>query len=490
MDKNGEVHFKDWFKGMARHPIYGFGLLKNVEVFENKGIAKLKNRFTVDTNITPLALPLGEVYDEYGGVYTLTGETGSGVCYKNGVSIQGGLHSTRDLKIYKDYLWVRHANVISAYGPLNNAPQWFGNVVTGLNSDYNGALLVGQDDFLYTTNGNGVTKLEVTSSGTPTVAPVMVVNTTLDLPDGQYASCLAEFGTKIAIGTHGGSSYTARGSFPIARIYTWNRQAGTLGNPGLADLPVIFNENGVNAIIQHANKLYISAGTQGNVYVSDGTNFQKISTLPFSKYGVNYASTCYINAIDISQKGNILVGLSGDLSTLSFAGIYEIDLYTEGYPVSYMTPSNATIGTESTPTQFKIGFINSKTYQNTKVGYANATNYYVDGSDFVIYPTGSIETPLVRVGNFDTKKTFQEVEFALASPLVSGQSLTISYRLNDRSSYSTIGTWGFSTLGSVISFRDTAGITDAEFVQLKIELSQAVNTIYGNNINLIDVTLR
>ena len=56
MDKNGEVHFKDWFKGMARHPIYGFGLLKNVEVFENKGIAKLKNRFTVDTNITPEAL--------------------------------------------------------------------------------------------------------------------------------------------------------------------------------------------------------------------------------------------------------------------------------------------------------------------------------------------------------------------------------------------------------------------------------------------------
>lgn len=490
MDKNGQLRFSDWFKGMVRHPIYGFGLLKNVEVFENKGIAKLKNRFTVDTTISPGNLPLGEVYDQYGGVYTLTGETGQGALYKNGTVINSGMANARDLKIYKDYLWIRHANVISAYGPLNNAPQWFGNVVTGLDADHNGALLVGQDSFLYTTNGNEVVKLEVTSSGTPTVAPVVITNATLDLPDGQYASCLAEFGTKIAIGTHGGRYYSERGNYPVARIYTWNRQAGTLGNPGLADLPVIFNENGVNAIIQHANKLYISAGTQGNIYVSDGTNFQKISTLPFSKYGVNYSSTCYINAIDISQKGNLLVGLSGDLSTLSFSGIYEIDLYTEGYPVLYMTPSNATVGTESSPTQFKIGFINSKNYQNTRVGYANATNHYVDGSDFVIYPTGSIETPLVRVGNYDTKKTFQEIEFALASPLVAGQNIRISYRLNDTSDYTIIGTWGFSTLNAVISFRDTAGITNAEFVQLKIDLEQATNTIYGNNINLIDITLR
>lgn len=492
MDKNGEVHIKDWFKGMVRHPIYGFGLLKNVEVFESKGLAKLKNRSLVLSTITPNQLPIAEVYDDYGNVYTMTGETGQGAVYKNGTVLNSGMSNNRDMKIYKDYLWARHANVISAYGPLNNNPQWFGNVVTGLNSDFNGPLLVGQDDYLYTGNGNSVIKIEVTSSGTPTVAPSTATSATLDLPDGQYVSCLTEFGTKIAIGTHGGPYYSSRSNYPTARLYTWNRQAGTLGNPGLADLPVVFNENGINAIIQHANKLYLSAGTQGNIYVSDGTNFQKIASIPYSKYGVSYSSTVYINAMAISQRGNLLVGISADLSPLSLAGIYEIDLSAEGYPISYFLPQNATVGTTSTPTQYKIGFVNPVTNQNTKIGYANGSNYYVDYSDFTLYASygGVIESPLIRVGNFDTKKTFQEVEFSLASPMVSGQNIRISYRLNDTDSYTTIGTWGYSTVGAVISWRDVAGITNAEYVQLKIELDQASNTLYGSNINLIDVILR
>lgn len=78
MDKNGEVRFSDWFKGMVKHPIYGFSLLQNVEVFENKGLVQLKNRSLLDTTITPTALPIAEVYDVYGNVYTMTGETGTG----------------------------------------------------------------------------------------------------------------------------------------------------------------------------------------------------------------------------------------------------------------------------------------------------------------------------------------------------------------------------------------------------------------------------
>jgi len=498
MDKNGEVHFKDWFKGMVKHPIYGFGLLKNVEVFENKGLAKLKNRSTLDTSISPSALPIAEVYDIYGGVYTLVSETGSGAIYKNGVSIASGLGGAYDIIIYKNYLWVRYQTVLDAYGPLDSGGAALFRVDTGYNTVssvvqyYDAPMIVGQDDFLYIGNGNSVIKKEVLTSGTVGVAPTVSTAATLDLPDGQFVSCLEEYGTKIAVGTHGGASASDKGTLPTARLYFWNRQAGTLGNPGLADLPIIFSENGINAIKQHANKLYVSAGRQGNIYVTDSTSYQKIASLPYSPIGYSYDSTVYKNALAISPKGNLLVGLSGDLNSLSRAGIYEIALSTEGNPISYWTPSTATVGTIGTPTQYKVGYIKPKTYQVTKVGWANGSTYGVDTSDFRLYSSygGIIETPLIRVGNFDTKKTFQEVEFSLASPLVSGQNIRISYRKNDADTYVVIGTWGFSTVGGIISFRDVAGITDAEYVQLKIELDQAVSTTYGSNINLIEVILR
>ena len=497
MDKNGVVQFTEWNKGMVNHPIYGFGLLKNVEVFENKGIAKIKNRATPQSGITPTQLPIAECYDIYGNIYTLTGETGSGVCYKNGTAIQSGLGATYDIKIYKNYLWCRSQTVLDAYGPLDSAgAAWF-RVDTGYNTvgsstvSYNAPILIGQDDYMYIGNGNTVLKKEVTSSGTVGVAPTVATSATLDLPDGQNVSCLEEYGTKIVMGTHGGGSYSDRGNYAIARLYAWNRQAGTLGNPGLADLPIIFSENGINAIKQHANKLYVSAGTQGNIYVTDATNYQKIATLPYTQIGVNYSSTVYANAMDISAKGNLLVGLSGSLSDITASGIYEIDLNAQGYPVSYFLTSSATIGTESSATPYKVGFVNSKNYQEVKIGYADGTNFGVDTSDFRMYPSygGIIETQLVKVGDFNRKHSFEHIQFDLANPLVSGQNIRISYRKNAKESYTVINTWGYSTIGSVMSFEDIAAISDCEYIQLKIELDQALNTLYGNNINLISVKI-
>lgn len=486
MYKDGVVTIAEWNNGMVKHPIYGFGILRNVEVFENKGIAKIKNRTVLRSSITPTALPVAEVYDIYGNIYTLTGYTGSGEVYKNGVSIFSGVNLIGDLAIYKDYLWVRSGSTLNAYGPLSSAgAALFTGVLAGLASGYAGKLLVGQDDFLYTTNGNLVSKLIVTGTGTVGVAPTVSISTSLDLPDGQYASCLEEYGTKIVIGTHGGSSYFDRGNSSTARLYTWNRQAGTLGNAGLADLPIIFKENGINAILQHANKLYVSAGTQGNIYVTDSTNYQKISLIPYAISGVNFESTVLINAMEISAQGTLLVGLSSDNSSICRSGIYEIDLNSSGYPVSYRTPTSNNDGT------MKIGFINATSYQNINIGWSNNASYGVDETDFRMYASygGVIESPLVKVGSYNNKKTFEHIEWCLSEPLVSGQNIRISYRKNNKDDYTVIGTWGFSTLGGVISFEDVAGIADCEYVQLKIELDQSISAIYGSNVNLISVRL-
>ncbi len=458
---------------MTKHPIMGFGLIQNAEVFENKGLVTSKKGLVVSSK-TVNAVPIAYVTDIYGNTYHATSITTSGTLYKNTSTIlASSLGSIYDIKIYKDYLWVRYASsttsYLGAYGPLSSgSAQWFPTISSSFTSGYWGQLVVGQDDYLYSTNGNYIARIHVDSSGTVGVAPTITGSNTsltaLDLPDGQYATCLTEYGTKLAIGTA-----TTNGG---GRVYTWNRQAGTLGNPGLADLPVVFNESGVSQLFSYANKLYVTAGRNGNVYISDGTNFRKLAQIPFnnSQPFVSY----YPNAIAISSKGNLLVG---NVSTngVTESGVWEITdngEVVQAYTLSTGKTSSSNIG---------VGFISLNTSDNAvNVGWFKGATQGID-VDTDTYATFYVESPLVRVGAFNSKKTFQYIQFTLANLLTTSQTISISYRKNTTDTYTTIGTWSFTTLGAVQSFEDVAGINDCEFLQIKIEA-------YG--VNLIDVILR
>lgn len=468
MYKDGQLQLSKWYQGMVKNPIMGFGLIQNAEVFENKGLVVPKKGLAT-TSLIADGLPLAYVIDEYGNFYYATATS----IYKNtssGGTLITGLTLVRDIKIYKDYLWVRYGANIGAYGPLSSGgATWFPALLTSFNANYAGQLVVGQDDFLYTTNGNLISKLEVTASGTVGVAPTIIINTSLDLPDGQYTTCITEYGTKIAVGTDKG------------RIYTWNRQAGTLGNPGLADLPVVFNENAIYQLYSYQNRLYVTAGRNGNVYVSDGTNYRKLATIPFTERFEINNQTAYIqpqvtynpNAIAISSKGNLLVG-NVSTNTVAESAVWEIQDTGEvilAYKLATGKTSASSIG---------IGFINSNE-TSLRVGWFNGASDGIDENTNT-FANVTIESPLIRVGTYNKKKSFEHIEWTLADTLASGDEITVSYRKNTSQSYTEINTWTFATLGAIASFEDIAGIADCEFIQLKLETTGGVN--------LIDINLR
>jgi hypothetical protein len=487
MNKDGSVTFSEWNKGMTKHPIYGFGLLQNVEVFENPGIVKMSPKAAV-TSLTAGLLPIAYVKDKYGNTYHMTGETGLGVVYKNNTVLQSGLSGAHDMIIYKDYLWVKYGTVVSAYGPLNNAPQWFGNIATGFDSNYWGKMIVGQDDILYICNGNDIASITVTASGTPGVTPTITTNlSALDLPEGQFASSIAEYGRWLMIGTIGGASYSEFPNFNTARIYPWDRVSASV------NLPIIFNENGIQAMIQHANRLFVVAGTQGNVYETDSTSYRKITTLPYVENGITSPLKVFPNAIAISSKGTLLIGTSVG-ANYGIGGVFEVDINNSKAP-SCLKYIMSTGTKTSTGGYVRIGFIYPSSYENLVFGWEDAGTFGIDSTSFYVPDTylSVIETPLVAVGDFNNKKTFQHIEWTLSDPLqsapitASGQSIRISYRVNNKDDYTQIGEWNYSTCGEVVSFRDSASITNAEYLQLKIELKQPIDTLYGNNINLISV---
>ena len=480
---------------MTKHPIMGFGLLKNIEVFENRGVAKINNRLLLNSSYTVSTLPISIEKDVYGNTFIATGGgIGIGTVYKNGASIQTSLSNIWDMKIWKDYLWIRHGTVMSAYGPLSQGvnAQWFPNVVTAMTDLYYGKLLVGQDDFLYTIHGNYVAKFVYSTGGTVGVAPTLTPTlTALDLKDGLYATTLVEFGTKIMVGVGGGINFSDASNFKEARIYPWNRQAGTLGNPGLADLPIIFNENGLWQMISKVNRLFIVAGTSGNVYESDGTNYRKIATLPFIQSGIYANAEYFPNAIEISDKGTLLIGVSVGSDGYSKAGVYEIDIDDPAYPVclkNVISTGNMT----STTGRISIGVVKPINNQTMLVGWRDGSTFGVDSSDYIMYASygGVIETDMVKVGTYNNKHTFSQLEWGLSEPLVNGQKIRISFRKNNKEDYSTPQEWTYGGFTEgLLSFADTFAIADAEYVQLKIELDQATTTIYGSNLNLLYVKI-
>lgn len=472
MYKDEVVTISEWYKGMTKHPIMGFGLIQNAEVFENKGLA-IPKRGMITTNKTANALPIAYVADST-GIYHATSVTASGRIYKNGTSaIVTGLGDIYDIKIYKNYLWVRYqlagVSNLGAYGPLTSgSAQWFPAIITTFTPDYWGQMVVGQDDFLYSTNGNYVAKIEVTASGVVGVAPTLAGITSvtaLDLPDGQFATCITEYGTKIAIGT---TSFNGGG-----RVYTWNRQFGTLGNSGIADLPIVFDENGVFQLYSHKNKLYVTAGRNGNIYLSDGTNYRKLAQIPFTSDFpfVSY----YPNAITASGKGTILIG---NVSTngITQCGVWEI---TDGGEVvlAYALPT----GTTST-SNIGIGFVNLNTSDNNiSAGWYNGNTQGIDESTGT-YADMTIESPLMIVGKYNFKKTFEYLEWLLSDVMSAGGSITVSYRRNKGEAYTAINTWDFATLGAISSYEDGSAISDCEKIQFKIETE--------GNINLINMIIR
>lgn len=487
MDKNGVVTFSEWNKGQVKHPIYGFGLLQNVEVFENKGIAGNKTVLQNQTTWFPgVYLSVARIEN-----YELSGSSLYGELTSFGNSLATGLANPWDMILYKDYIWVRYGNNLGAYGPLSVAPQWFPAILTSFDGNFYGKIIQGQDGYLYSTSGNEVVKLDVTSYGTPGTAPSVSISATLDLPDGQYAVTLEELGTKIAVGTQGKEGFYNTGLEAKAKLYTWNRLAGTLGNPGLADLPVLLKDDRINAMVSYQNKLYISGGTTGNIYISDGTNYIKIATLPYTRDVTLYGSRVYPNAMTISNKGTLLIGLSSIGSNSvpgAKFGVYEIDITDPKYPVSFRSIS--TLVTDSTQT-FTIGFVREN-FNFLEIGWQYGTTYGFDSSlpaYISVYP-GIIETQLIKVGSYNNNHTFPHLEWSLATPFVIGQGIRIYYRKNSTDGWTLIGAWansygGFDDVGATLSYETEFGSIDLEYVQLRIELYN--DSVDNSNIDLVSV---
>lgn len=502
MDKNGNITITNPQKGIANSSILGNEAIIGCEIFEEPGVLKIQSALEADGSqinnpgyITISGVPVADVTN-----YNLDNELQRTVLTESGqlmsVSNADFAMATNLSKGWDACVWSPKYTVVSyaqsgtgyigviVHDDFSASASWEPAEIGSLTGTHAIKLLMAQDGYMYFTNGNTIGRITNISGGSGAVTITSSSNV-LDLPPNVYAVTMTELGSKLLIGTQKGYTYSARQDFQDADIYPWDRTSSSFA------LPVKIDENGMNAMISHRNQVYFSAGDDGRIYTTDGTNYQLVKRLPYNRSGrYNPTSWVYLNAMTINQQGHLMVGLSAnyDANSPTTTGIWEIAL-TQGYPTHL--PFFSRDGNLGQTANVKIGTVRVLNDDALSFGIASGTDYELSTTSATALNTSYTakwRTEFFLVGTRKNRKSFNSLEFTLLEPLLVNQSIRVSYRKNRNDSFTTIGTFDYATLGGIISHETKALIADAEMVQFEIALNYT-SAVFGNNVNLLRVLI-
>lgn len=465
-------------QGVAQSPHIGFGDVRNLDIHSIPGIVRLNNnlskvsgtavtglvKWVVRDPVTPANF---YAVDDAGDVYVST-DSGATFAALASQPTSGG--TGQGLAIWKDYLWCPRATAMDIYGPLSGSPAWR-NSWAGLTMDtdalwhplyvskLDGELYGGAGRYIFNVAEVAGQTFAWDDAGTYTATAQA-----LTLPTGYRVRCLEELGNDLIIGTWKGTTIT---DFKIADIFKWDGTSTTYGQP------LMLNENGVHALLTMGNTLYVAAGVDGRIYRSDGVSAVQVAQIPTSI--ANVEGSNYIEVFPgafIAYKGRPTFGISSGGATYTGGmGIWSLKETSRGTILNL--EHLVSTGNDGASQILKVGALCQKARDQIIAGWADSTTYGIDLTTTTTRQAsygGYFETALYQVGTPLNKRAFTEIEFQLAKELATGEGIQIKYRVNLTDTWTTIGTWDYTTLGAVISHHSKTNIPATEFIQLRVEL--------------------
>lgn len=481
--------------GIASSPHTGFGDVRNLDLFELPGIVKLNNILApVGTSITdtikwivrdPVTNGGANFYavDGSGDVYVST-DTGASFAALGTQPTAGG--EGQGLAIWKDHLFCARETALDVYGPLSSSPNWNSGFKTDLTSDleWHPMLPSKLDDKLYIGSGRYMATLAEVAGETFLDDDTDTYawsggdssNNALDLPQNYRIKCLAELGNNIMMGTWVANTTVGKNikDNKIADIFTWDGQDTDYGNP------IQMTENGVNAMINIGGNLYILAGIDGNIYKSNGVQAWKIGEIPISvadtsggKYLVPYPGAI------INFKGKLFFGMSAteedDFEMRDGVGIYSLTETSNGNILNLEHVISDEVYGSANPTI--IGALLGVGRDQLIAGWRNNTSYDIDLTTTTSFAyttaySGYFESRLRDVGTTLNRRKYNAMEFVLAKELTDTEGIRVKFRINLTDSFTTIGTYLGTDIGSGnTSFRtEEINIPECEQIQVRVEL--------------------
>lgn len=346
--------------------------------------------------------------------------------------------------------------------------------------------ILGADNFVYYCDGSYIGRFyqaDINTAFDPTIRATYIYDIISLLPFNDIAQCLSF----SAIGT---GSLLIGGSKNV--IYQWDLTAQTIGTPpNISQLalpvPIFIAENSILQMVTVNTNTFIFAGNRGRIYVTNGSQAQVYKKLPDHLSGT--VEPYYVWGGVTSNKNQLYFSAqvfdNSNTATSTMGGLWAIDLDTRAMrlanKLSYAT--YAGYATALIP-----NFSSAPAGTGLFIGWnSGVTTFGIDTTIGTPY-TGSqgyVDYDLIPIGTILKPNTPKKVEWKTSAPLVSGESVSIYYRLKFTDSYTLIFT--SSTVGI---FSDTANsnFLNAQWIQLRAVLnSTATNPSYTR---LTEIRLR
>jgi hypothetical protein len=450
------------------------GDCRNLDISTIPGVARINNITVKKSGTTVDALVLWMVKDPVtpANVYALDS---NGVVYNSadsGVSwaeLSDRAGSGQGMVIWKGYLFVATDTALDVYGPLASSPAWTTGWKT-IDSDtaWHPMIVSFNDNKLYGGAGKYIFSLDENTGQTfapGTAASFTFTAQALDLPPSYRIKCLTEIGNNLLIGTWMGTSiYDLR----VADIFPWDRAASSFSGP------VKLNVNGVHAMTTINNTVFVLAGVEGEIFVTNGVNAEKVAQIPSSVANIEgglYLET-YPGAL-LNYKGRPFFGVSGGgTGVVGGMGVWSLSITSQGNIITH--EHTISEGTDGSVAVVKVGALCDITRDSLLIGWRSSSTYGIDKTTATVRYTSYgayFESAFYQVGTPALPRKFEAIEVMLAAPLTTGQGIIIKYRSSLAASWTTLTTIDFATYGGFQTKRVNFSDDLFEFLQIRIELT-------------------
>ena len=215
------------------------------------------------------------------------------------------------------------------------------------------------------------------------------------------------------------------------------------------DACALKGEDGINAVeVADDGTVLIHAGKQGHVYQLVGVDapLSKLKELP--RVEKDKTIEVYPGST-ANHQGRTLFGLSTGTSVTAERGVYSYTSTDKNYSKTFNMDYAISTGT-TTGITLQIGCLLSANTNELFIAWRDASTYGVDLIDGTGVQAVSVYETLIHDDNAPyRRKYYKNFKVKLAGDLATGEVLTLSYKADRASSWTSIGTLDFSIDGAV-----------------------------------------
>lgn len=291
----------------------------------------------------------------------------------------------------------------------------------------------------------------------------------LALPTQDSAQCISELGTKLLIGGKNNA------------IYPWDRSS-----PSFA-YPILLPEYNVVQLLNINTNVYIFCGNRGRIYIYSGAQVGFYIKIPDHISGTE--EPYYTWGGVTTNKNQIYMSFlvtknDSSVAVNEYGGIWAIDSYTKALRLVNQLSYGTYAGYAST---IIPNFANNPAGTGLYAGWQSAGSptpgtIGIDTTIGTPYTGGqaTIDSDLIPIGTFLKPTTSGRVEFKLAVPLATGETVSLWYRQKFSDTFVQIGSTITSTTngaGKTFSYAyQNVPFQNSQWIQIRAVLTSTTTS--------------